>query len=149
MDSVFFMEVPSLPGMLLGVLFERLHAGWHLHPLVPPAVVDRDLWRREIRVAESADRDADRIVVTLLAVEDRGAANRAEPETESRALVAGANVFRRGAGDLVWRSKAGERGEYASGALLARQAMADPDDARLALDFDAQLPAGAGSGSSH
>jgi hypothetical protein len=47
----------------------------------------------------------------------------------------------------VRRRKAGERRKHAAGSLLTRQAMANADAQRFAIDSNAQLSAGAGSGS--
>src|SRR5262245_26981218 len=112
------------------------------------AVVDRVGRRREARIGERADRDADEaIFVAFLGVEYVSSAYGTEAEAEAGAVVAGADVFGGGAGDGVGHGEAGERGEHAAGAALAGQAVADADAAWLALDFDAQLAAATGGGS--
>jgi hypothetical protein len=76
-------------------------------------------------------------------MEQRGAAERTEAEAESRALVAGAHVFRGLAGDAKGLGKTRQGRKHAAGAPLAGKAMAYADAKRLAFDIDAQLPTGA------
>src|SRR5262249_29008370 len=80
-------------------------------------------------------------------VKDGCPARGAKAEPEPRTLVARANVFGGGTEDRERRAEARERREYAARPLLAREAMAEADDARVAVHFDAELAAGAGSGS--
>ena len=67
-----------------------------------------------------------------------------EPEDELCALVAGADIFGCGANDFVGSDEACQGGEYAAGSPLAGKAVANACSYRLALDFNAQLTAGAG-----
>ncbi|AIY39402.1 hypothetical protein LT85_0242 [Collimonas arenae] len=80
-------------------------------------------------------------------MKDRRAADWAKPEHELRALVSGAQVFRSDAGDTVRRGETGQCSEDATGSALARQAIADTDATRFAVDVDTKLATRAGSGS--
>jgi len=119
-----------------------------LHPGMPAAVVDRNLRRRKARVGKRANGDAHgRVLVAFLGVEHGRSANRAEAEPESGALVAGADVLGCGAMDRVGRCEAGERRKHTTRLALTGEAMTNADFAWLAVNFDAQLAAGAGGGS--
>jgi len=74
-----------------GVLVVGLDPPRRLHPGMPAAVVDRNLRRRKARVGKRANGDAHgRVLVAFLGVEHGRAADGAEAEPESGALVAGA-----------------------------------------------------------
>src|SRR5438067_11427209 len=77
-------------------------------------------------------------------MEDGRAANRAEAESEPRALITGAHVFSRLTKNLVRRGEARQRREHTAGPLLTGETVAHADSSRFALDFDAQLTAMAG-----
>ena len=130
-----------------GILVELRRSRRQLHPRVPAAVVNRNAGRRKARVGECSDSDAHGPIVTFFGVKDRGPADRAEPESELRPLVADADIFGGGAEDLEWSGKAGECSEDAAGPLLTCEAVADANPARFALDLNAQLAAGARGGS--
>jgi hypothetical protein len=89
------------------VLLVHLRAWRQLNPGMPAAVVDRDAGRRKVGIGEGADADRP-LLVAFLGVEDRGSADGAEAEPEAGALVAGAKVFGRDAGDLVGRGGSAE-----------------------------------------
>ncbi len=114
---------------------------------MPPPVVDRYGRRWKHRIAKSADRDADPIAHAVFGMEQVAAADRAEAEHEARALIAGAPIFGRVPGDSIRCGEAREGGEDAAGTLLAREAMADADAERFAVELDAELTATAGSDS--
>jgi hypothetical protein len=78
-------------------------------------------------------------------VEGRAAAG-AEAEDEASALIACAQVFGAGAEGLIRGGEGGEGREDTAGALLAGEAMADPDAEGRALDGDAAVAADAGGG---
>jgi len=130
------------------VLLMDLDPRRELHPGMPAAVVDRNLRRRKVGIIERSHGDSHGpVLVAFLGVEHGRAADRAEAESEPRALVAGAHVLRRCAMDRVGRGEAGERREHAPRPPLAGEAMADADAQRLAVDLDTQLAARAGGGS--
>lgn len=112
-----------------------------------PAVVDREPGWWKARIGKCADGDTDARRLSLLRVEKVGAADGAEAKPELGALITGADVLGGDAGDLVRAAEAREGGKDAAGPLLAGEAMADADDARLAVDRDPKLPAMTGSGS--
>ncbi len=130
-----------------GVLVVGLDPPRRLHPGMPAAVVDRNLRRRKARVGKRANGDAHgRVLVAFLGVEHGRSANRAEAEPESGALVAGADVLGCGAMDRVGAAKlASAANQLPSGA--DRRGNDRADFAWLAVNFDAQLAAGAGGGS--
>jgi hypothetical protein len=95
-----------------------------------------------VRVGKRTDGDAHRIIVPFFAVEDRGPADRAEPESELGALIPDPNVFGGAAEDFERSGEARQRCEDAAGSLLTGEAVANADSARFAFDFNAQLSAG-------
>src|ERR1700733_5903412 len=114
---------------------------------MPAAIVDGPLRGWKLPVSESAHGDAHGLSVAFFGVKDGRAANRAEPEGEPRALIPDPNMFGGVAIDPERCIKASERRENAAGSTLAGEAVADAHAARLALDLNAQLPAGTGCGS--
>ena len=110
---------------------------------MPAAVVDRNFRCGKLRIGKRSDRDTDGFVAADFGMEHGRAAHRAESEQELRTLIADAEIFRRLADHFEWRRKAGERREHAARATLTSEAVADADTARLTLDFNAQLAAGA------
>src|SRR5580698_4663215 len=113
---------------------------------MPAAIVDGPLRGWKLPVSEGAHGDAHGLGVAFLSVKDGRAANRAEPEGELRALIPDPNMLGGVAIDPERRSEACERRENAAGPALAGEAVADAHAARLALDLNAQLPAGTGCG---
>src|SRR6516165_7883197 len=112
---------------------------------MPAAVVDGDSRRRQGRIRQCTDGNADRLLIALLGVEYRRATNRAEPEGEFCSLVPDAQVFGGGAEDREGSRKPGQRCKDTAGSLLAGEAVADADHG-FALHLNAQLSAAAGSG---
>jgi len=106
-----------------------------------PAIVDRVAWRGKVGIGECPDSHADTADLTFFGVEEVRTANWTEAKSESGALITGAHIFRGSAEDFVWGGKTRECREYAPCSLLTGEAMAEADDSRLALDFDAKLPA--------
>jgi hypothetical protein len=74
-------------------------------------------------------------------MEDSGAANRAEPESEPRSPITDANVLGCGAKDLVWGGEAGQRRKDTAGSTLTGEAVTNADSKWFTLDFNAQLAA--------
>ena len=104
-----------------------------------PAVVDRIAGRRKVGIGKRPNGDADAVHLALLGVEERCPAHWAETELELGALITGADVLRCLSEDSVWCREAGKCREDAACSLLAGEAMADADKARLPLNFDAKL----------
>ena len=112
-----------------------------------PAIVNGMARRRKVRIGERSNRNSDTAHVTFLGVEEVGAADWAKAKPKLCTLIAGAHVFGGLAEDLVWGREARKCREDATRSSLAGEAMADADNARLALDLDAKLPTVARSGS--
>ena len=129
------------------ILLVRPRDRRELDPGMTPALVDGNPRRRKARIGERADRNADRPLVTFLRVEHRGAADRAEAESEPGALITGADVFGGSAGYLIRRRKAGKRGEDGSCSPLALEAVTNANPTRFAVNLDPELAARAGSDS--
>jgi len=106
-----------------------------------PAIVNRVAWRGKVGIGERPNSYADTANLAFLGVEEIGSADWTEAKSELGALITGAHVFRGVAKDFVWRGKTRECCENAPRSLLAGKAMADTNNPRLALDFDAKLPA--------
>jgi len=105
------------------------------------AVVDGYTGRRKARVGERPHGDAHRIVATFFGVEDRGPANRTEPEYEPRTPISDTDVLGGDAEDSERRGEARKRSEDAAGPPLACEAVAYTYTTRFAFDFNAQLSA--------
>src|SRR5882724_5908286 len=71
-----------------GIFGESRRARRQLHPRVSAAVIDRHPWRWKVGVGKRTHGDADSLTVAVFGVEDGGATNRAEPESETGALIA-------------------------------------------------------------
>lgn len=107
--------------------------------------IDRDAGSRESWIGEGADGDAYERSHTFQFVIKSGAALRAEVEGAAPALVADADIFRRGPrDDHVLAGKPGLLPEHAAGPPLARQTMADGDAYRFAGDLGCELAAATG-----
>jgi len=126
--------------------FIRRDALWQLDPRMATAVVHGVLGRRERGIGECSHGDGDtELLATLLGVEDGRSTHGAEPKPELGPVVACSYVFCGSAGDRVRGRKARECSEDASRPALARQAVTNPNSARLAVHLDPKLTAGASS----
>jgi hypothetical protein len=103
---------------------------------MPPAIVDRIAGCRKVGVGECSigcsHRSPPRCVKFV--------PDWAETEPELGTLIAGTDVFRGSAQDSVWTSEACQCCEDAACSLLAGEAMAYSDEARLTFNLDAKLP---------
>ena len=104
------------------------------------AIVNRIAGWRKVGISESSDGHANTVYLSFLGVEEVGSANWTKAEPEPGTLITGPHVFRGLAEDPVGGRKACECCENAARSLLAGEAMADADNARLPLNFDAKLP---------
>jgi hypothetical protein len=94
-------------------------------------------------VSERTHGDAHRVFVTFLSVKDSRSTNRAEPELEPGSVIPNADVLGGGTRDHVRSGETGQRCEDTACSLLAGEAVANADDSRLAVNFDAKLSTGA------
>src|SRR5258708_4548037 len=112
-------------------------------PFVRAFLIDGDLGRRKIRVAERAYRDRNEIGQLLEFPKDGRAAHRAKVKAYWIPAVADPDISGRAALNLHTLSwKAGLKTEGAAGPLLAGEAMAHRDPHRLPIAFKLQLSAG-------
>jgi hypothetical protein len=74
-------------------------------------------------------------------MEDSGAANRAEPESEPRSSITDANVLGCPAKGLVRSGEAGQRRKDTAGSTLTGEAVTNAYSKWFTLDFNAQLAA--------
>lgn len=113
-----------------------------VHPVVLPHPINRHARLWKIRVCEGPDRNGYYPWNGIQPIEDRGTALRAKVEPGRAALLADAHILPALAldGHRVSR-KSGLSAKYATGTLLARQAMADRDAKRLAACANDELPA--------
>jgi hypothetical protein len=107
---------------------------------MPSAIVYRVAGWRKVGIGECSNGDAYSTHLTFLGVEEVRSAEWTEAEPELSPLIARADVFGGLAEDLVRGRKACKCCEDAARSLLAGEAMADADKARLTFDFDAKLP---------
>ena len=124
------------------IFVECGRAGRQLNPRVPAAVVDGNLGWRKGRVRKCTHGDTHRFRVTLLGMKDGRPTDWAEPEIEPGPLIAAANVVGCSTKDLERGREAGQGREDTAGPLLASEAVADANASWLAIDLNAQLPAG-------
>jgi hypothetical protein len=108
------------------------------------ALVNRIFRRREIGVRKCTDRNQHDSVITFLRVEYIATTNRAKPESKRSSLITRTDKFRSDARNLVGGSISGKRGENAPRSLLASKTVTNTTTQRLALNFNAELPAKAG-----
>jgi len=133
-----------------GILVVNTDAERQGHPGMPPAMIDGDLRGRKIRIGKATDRHGYRArFMSFFGVEEIGAADGTEPESEARALIPSADIFGCDAAHLVMRPKACECGEDATGPALASETVAYTDAPRLAFKRDGQLTARTGRSSRH
>jgi hypothetical protein len=112
-----------------------------------PAIVDGIARRRKTGIGECSNRDSDTARFAVLGVEEVCATDRAKAKSKLGTLIAGADVLGDLAEDLVGGGKPCKCREDGTCSLLTGEAMANADNARLALNFDAKLPTVARSGS--
>jgi hypothetical protein len=123
-------------GGLRRILVECLNAWRQLHPGMTATVINRNLWRRKIRVSECSYGHAHGLRIAIFRVKQGGPANGAEPEDEPGTLIANARVLGRSTMNFVGCGESGKRSEHAAGSALAGQAMAYADASRLTFYFD-------------
>lgn len=128
---------------LCGVLLKHLGSWRKTDPGMSSAVVDGVFWRRKARVTEGADGNHNRLLLSVIRMEEVASAHRAEPEPELATSVSRTDVLGGCTRDPVRRGKGGQCCEHASGSALTGQAVTDANAQRLSVNLDAQLTTGA------
>ena len=128
-------------------LRHSLNARRHEHPGVHSLFVDRERWRRELRVSERSDWNGDGVVKALQHVIDRGATLWAELEGDTSSFVSDSDELLARTFD---RDRAGGKPglgpKDTSGSALAGEAVTDRDPNRVGCDVNLELATATRSG---